>query len=158
MKSLLCKNFQSSKQRELSICGWGREHWPFSHTVVVTIGTIVPPSKGLQTGWLKFFMGEPPLFSLTMKFFWEKAKPPVQEWQHLREWCGRQNHPCFKLKHREKNTRAHTPALILLSSHEIQEHWQELVRSRKGINNFIQSPTCRGQHRKWRTNTFNSNQ
>jgi len=30
-------------------------------------------------------MGEPPLFSLTMKFFRERAKLPVQEWQHLRE-------------------------------------------------------------------------
>lgn len=111
MKSLLCKNFQSSKQREFSICGWGREHWPFSHTVVVTIGTIVPPSKGLQTGWLKFFMGEPPLFSLTMKFFRERAKPPVQEWQHLREWCGRQNHPFFKLKHRAKKYKGPYPCI-----------------------------------------------
>lgn len=90
-------------------------------------------------------MGEPPLF-FTMKFFRERAKPPVQEWLHLREWCGRENHHYFKLKHREKNTRACTPALIFFLSDEIQDHWPILLRNRR--NNFMQPPPCRGQCRK----------
>lgn len=113
---LCCVRISSHLRKESSpsVAGGGSTGLS-PYTVVVTIGTIVPPSKGLQTGWLKFFMGEPPLFSLTMKFFREKAKPPVQEWQHLREWCGRENHHCFKLKHRGKNTRAGALALIFVS-------------------------------------------